>query len=276
MDEIADRVISRLGASLSVSGQNLSILASDGSTLSTVQTQSGVTGIKGDSETDYRTGNVNLTPANVGAAAASHTHLYAGSSTAGGDATNALKLGGAVASESNTGSTIVKRNASGHIYGQNFNGASASENINSYSGALPAFFDTNGWLRKTTLAYMLTAIGAYSSSAGTALANRVTALETTVGKLTATITDTLSNTANATTYYYRIDYYTSLTVRASITYGNFYVYGHTGSNCTGTMTTLGSALTTGTWTYNITNYKSIRILQQVTSGTTQVVYVTMT
>lgn len=34
----------------------------------------GVTGVKGDSESSYRTGNVNLTPANIGAAAASHNH----------------------------------------------------------------------------------------------------------------------------------------------------------------------------------------------------------
>ena len=34
----------------------------------------GVTGVKGDSESSYRTGNVNITAANVGAAASSHTH----------------------------------------------------------------------------------------------------------------------------------------------------------------------------------------------------------
>ena len=34
-----------------------------------------VTGVKGNSESSYRTGNVNLTAANVGAAASSHTHL---------------------------------------------------------------------------------------------------------------------------------------------------------------------------------------------------------
>lgn len=33
-----------------------------------------VTGIKGNAESSYRTGNVNLTPANIGAAAASHSH----------------------------------------------------------------------------------------------------------------------------------------------------------------------------------------------------------
>lgn len=36
-----------------------------------------VTGIKGNEESSYRTGNVNLTPANIGAAAASHTHTIA-------------------------------------------------------------------------------------------------------------------------------------------------------------------------------------------------------
>ena len=34
----------------------------------------GITGVKGNSESSYRTGNVNLTAANVGAAAASHNH----------------------------------------------------------------------------------------------------------------------------------------------------------------------------------------------------------
>lgn len=33
-----------------------------------------VTGIKGNAESAYRTGNVNITPANIGAAASSHTH----------------------------------------------------------------------------------------------------------------------------------------------------------------------------------------------------------
>ena len=36
-----------------------------------------VTGIKGNAESSYRTGNVNLTSANIGAAAASHTHSIA-------------------------------------------------------------------------------------------------------------------------------------------------------------------------------------------------------
>lgn len=37
-----------------------------------------VTGIKGNAESTYRTGNVNLTPANIGAAASNHTHVSTG------------------------------------------------------------------------------------------------------------------------------------------------------------------------------------------------------
>ena len=49
-------------------------------------TNAGVTGVKGDSESSYRTGNVNITAANIGAAAVSHTHTpnqIAGTSTYG-------------------------------------------------------------------------------------------------------------------------------------------------------------------------------------------------
>ena len=48
--------------------------------------------VKGNAESNYRTGNVNLTPANIGAAESRHTHNYAGSSSAGGVATSAVKL----------------------------------------------------------------------------------------------------------------------------------------------------------------------------------------
>lgn len=40
----------------------------------TQQDNNSVTGVKGNSESSYRTGNVNLTPANIGAAASNHTH----------------------------------------------------------------------------------------------------------------------------------------------------------------------------------------------------------
>lgn len=51
-----------------------------------------VQGVKGDAETDYRTGNVNITPANIGAAAASHTHSYLPLS--GGTMTGSAKFTG--------------------------------------------------------------------------------------------------------------------------------------------------------------------------------------
>ncbi len=57
--------------------------------------------VKGNAESSYRTGNVNLTPANIGAAASGHTHSYAGSSSAGGAATSAVKLASSAGSELN-------------------------------------------------------------------------------------------------------------------------------------------------------------------------------
>lgn len=51
-----------------------------------------VTGIKGQEEDTYRTGQVNITLDNIGAAAKSHTHNYAGSETPGGAANTALKM----------------------------------------------------------------------------------------------------------------------------------------------------------------------------------------
>lgn len=48
------------------------------------ENSSAVTGVKGNSESSYRTGNVNLTAANIGAAASSHAH---GDITSGGDIT---------------------------------------------------------------------------------------------------------------------------------------------------------------------------------------------
>ena len=53
-------------------GGTTKFLRADG----TWQVAGEVTGVKGNAEATYRTGNVNLTPANIGAAAASHTHDY--------------------------------------------------------------------------------------------------------------------------------------------------------------------------------------------------------
>ena len=57
------------------SGTTFTATRDDGSTFTfTQQDNNSVTGVKGNAESSYRTGQVNLTPANIGAAAASHTH----------------------------------------------------------------------------------------------------------------------------------------------------------------------------------------------------------
>ncbi len=58
-----------------------------------------VTGVKGNAESSYRTGNVNLTPANIGAAAANHTHSYLPLS--GGSVSGALGVSGSLHSNTN-------------------------------------------------------------------------------------------------------------------------------------------------------------------------------
>lgn len=69
----ANATTSAAGFLPKLSGSTTQFLRGDG-TWATVQ--AGVTGVKGNAETSYRTGNVNLTPANIGAAAANHTHSY--------------------------------------------------------------------------------------------------------------------------------------------------------------------------------------------------------
>lgn len=71
-----------------------------------------ITGVKGNSESSYRTGNVNLTAANIGAAAASHTHSYAGSQSAGGAADKALSIPIAIMDTSST-ATVFKAQVDG-------------------------------------------------------------------------------------------------------------------------------------------------------------------
>jgi len=57
-----------------------------------------VTGVKGEAEASYRTGDISLTPADIGAAAESHTHSYADltDTPSIGDGTVTIKQGGAV------------------------------------------------------------------------------------------------------------------------------------------------------------------------------------
>ena len=72
-------------APTAATGTNTQQIATTAFVQNTVSSvSSGVTGVKGDSETTYRTGNVNLTAANIGAATSSHSH---GDITNSGDIT---------------------------------------------------------------------------------------------------------------------------------------------------------------------------------------------
>ena len=98
--------------------------ASDKTKLNGIETGAQVntiTGVKGNAESSYRTGKVNLTPANIGAAASSHTHNYAGSDSAGGPA-NSLK---GFTSTTTTATAVDSATQNGHVY---VNGTSSGTN----------------------------------------------------------------------------------------------------------------------------------------------------
>ena len=87
-----------------------------------------VTGVKGNEESAYRTGNVNLTPANIGAAAANHTHSYlplSGGTLTGTlnsraitpTATNTYALGTSSLKWSNVYATTFTGNLTGNVTG---------------------------------------------------------------------------------------------------------------------------------------------------------------
>ena len=105
-----------------LSGSTTQYLRGDG-TWATVQ--AGVTGVKGNAETAYRTGDVNLTPANIGAAAANHTHDYlplAGGTLTGNlssrqiapSSTNSYTLGTSSLQWSNVYATVFTGNLNGN------------------------------------------------------------------------------------------------------------------------------------------------------------------
>lgn len=92
MDDIAAQKVDKIPG-MGLSSQDFT--AAEKNKLSTIESgaqANTLTGIKGDAESSYRTGDVNITPANIGAAALEHTHLYAGSSSVSGAANSAVKL----------------------------------------------------------------------------------------------------------------------------------------------------------------------------------------
>lgn len=78
-----------------------------------------------------------------------HTHNYAGSSSAGGDANNALKLNGYASDIAATAKTIVRRDSNGYVYAVYYNQSSDSETATSSSYVM--FCNSDGWLRKTPM-----------------------------------------------------------------------------------------------------------------------------
>lgn len=77
------------------------------------------------------------------------------------DAKTVLGLGSAAYINADTAAsanTVVRRQGNGYIYAVYYNASNGAENINSYSGAMPVFSDTSGWLRKTSIANMKTAL----------------------------------------------------------------------------------------------------------------------
>lgn len=91
-----------------------------------------------------------------------HTHNYAGSSSAGGDANNALKLSGYSANSSATANTIALRNSSGHLLATYFNQSSSAETPTTSSYIMYA--NSDGYLRKSSLANIKSILGLGSSA----------------------------------------------------------------------------------------------------------------
>lgn len=155
-----------------------------------------ITGVKGNSESSYRTGNVNLTAANIGAAAATHSHaasdissgtldsaripsLAASKITSGTfDAARLPAMTGATASAAGTQGAVPAPAAGNQSRFLRGDGAWATPSNNK----------VNVTLATTTKAYLLgTSTTPTTSAKGvTALADTGVYLDTTAGRLTAT------------------------------------------------------------------------------------------
>ena len=117
-----------------------------------------VTGVKGDSESTYRTGNVNLTAANIGAAASSHGHS-AGDITSGTlDAARIPSL--PISKITNLQTTLDGKQAAGDYWG-------ASKGSTNYWGLVNPDGASTGWVRTPASGLLPAASGGGSSSLGT-------------------------------------------------------------------------------------------------------------
>lgn len=108
-----------------------------------------VTGVKGNAESTYRTGNVNITPANIGAAAASHNHS---ASNINSGTLSADRLPTVPISKGGTGATTAA-------------GARNALGLGNTTGALPV---ANGGTGATSAAAARTNLGLYGMASGTA------------------------------------------------------------------------------------------------------------
>lgn len=96
------------------------------------------------------------------AAAGNHTHNYAGSSSAGGDATNALKLNGYASDTAASNNTIARRQGNGYLFATYFNQSSGEETPTTSSYIIYA--NSDGYLRKSSLANVKSILGLGSAA----------------------------------------------------------------------------------------------------------------
>lgn len=133
-----------------------------------------VTGVKGNAESAYRTGNVNLTPANIGAAAASHTHNYlplTGGTLTGNlssrqiapSATNSYSLGTSSLKWSNVYATTFTGNLTGNVTGSLTGNADTATTANKVNNTITIAGDVTSSavsLNTTSAITITTALGA--------------------------------------------------------------------------------------------------------------------
>lgn len=109
-------------------GSTTKFLRADG----TWQVAGAVTGVKGNSEQTYRTGNVNITAANIGAATANHTHSYL--PLAGGTLTGTINCRAITPTTTNTYNLGTSSLKFANVYSTNFIGNVTGNVTGSLSG----------------------------------------------------------------------------------------------------------------------------------------------